>query len=107
MTPSIAQIQAVACQQFGVTMLDMLSDRRGKTCTRARHVAMWLARHTTFCSFPEIGRAFRRDHTTVMVACRAIDELREHDWRVAQLTAELREQLSTQYTQSPKLRVVA
>lgn len=41
---------------------------------------MYLARQMTTLSFPQIGRHFgNRDHTTVMHACRKIEELRALD----------------------------
>lgn len=47
---------------------DMLSHIRSPAVTRARHVAMYLARtHTTYSS-PDIGRVFGVDHTTVLAA---------------------------------------
>jgi chromosomal replication initiator protein len=47
---------------------------------RPRQVAMYLARKLTTRSLPEIGRRFGgRDHTTVLHACRRIEELREKD----------------------------
>jgi chromosomal replication initiator protein len=41
---------------------------------------MWLARELTQHSLPEIGEAFGgRDHTTVLHACRTINELRSKE----------------------------
>jgi len=71
--PSIAAIQAAVCAHFRVTHLDLLSRRRGRAISRPRQVGMWLARHTTPLSLPEIGREFQRDHTTVMHAVDRID----------------------------------
>ena len=34
---------------------------------------MWIARKRTPLSFPEIGREFERDHTTVMSACDKVE----------------------------------
>ncbi|HTI83041.1 MAG TPA: helix-turn-helix domain-containing protein, partial [Acetobacteraceae bacterium] len=52
--PSIAAIQAAVCAHFRVTHLDLLSRRRGRAISRPRQVGMWLARHTTPLSLPEI-----------------------------------------------------
>lgn len=71
--------QAV-CRHFGMTMMDILSVRRMQYIARARQIAMWLSRHTTHLSLPQIGRAFGgRDHTTIMHACSRIDELMRRD----------------------------
>ena len=63
---SIAFIQKLVCSGFGITELDLLSHRSGRTQAKPRQVGYWLARHATSASLPEIGRAFDRDHSTVM-----------------------------------------
>jgi chromosomal replication initiator protein len=72
---TIHDIQRIVAQRFGVTVLDLVSARRGREQARPRQVAMWLSRHTTLHSLPEIGRAFGdRDHSTVIQAIRRVDE---------------------------------
>merc|ERR1712173_37660 len=61
---------------------DILSKRRSRSVARPRQVAMALAKELTNHSLPELGNAFGgRDHTTVLHACRKIEQLREesHD----------------------------
>lgn len=48
--------------------------RRTEPLAGARHIAMYLLRTDLKMSLPEIGRALRRDHTTVIYACRKIEE---------------------------------
>lgn len=68
------------CRHFGMTLMDILSVRRMQHIARARQIAMWLSRHTTHLSLPQIGRAFGgRDHTTVLYACSRIDQLTQRD----------------------------
>jgi chromosomal replication initiator protein len=56
----------------------MLSKRRNRTVARPRQMAMSLAKELTQHSLPELGDFFGgRDHTTVIHACRKIDELKE------------------------------
>lgn len=79
-TPTICAIQTVVAEQFGMTVLDLLSRRGARAVARPRQVAMWVCRHTTLASLPEIGRAFGgRDHTTVMAAIARVDELMAAD----------------------------
>jgi chromosomal replication initiator protein len=67
----VADIQAAACAHFGVTLEELLSNRRTQRLAWARQVAMYLARELTSESFPSIGRHFGgRDHTTVLHAWR-------------------------------------
>ena len=52
--------------------------------TRPRQIAMYLAKHMTNRSLPEIGRRFGgRDHTTVMHGVRRIEELKTLDSQIA------------------------
>ena len=54
---------------------DLKGDRRQRTVARPRQLAMYLARTLLAHSYPEIGRACGRDHTTVIAACQRIQEL--------------------------------
>jgi chromosomal replication initiator protein len=68
-----AIVQAI-CNYFGVEAKDLMSGRRQRTISLARSVAMFLIRKTAKLSFPEIGqRMGRRNHSTVISACRRID----------------------------------
>jgi len=59
-------------------MSDLLSKKRNRSLARPRQVAMALSKELTNHSLPEIGDAFGgRDHTTVLHACRKVEELRE------------------------------
>jgi len=49
----------------GVTRNELLSARKPAKFVHARHIAMYLAREYTTLSFPQIGRAMNKDHTTV------------------------------------------
>jgi chromosomal replication initiator protein len=77
----IRSIQRAVAEHFGVTLLDLLSDRRAAKIARPRQVAMWIVRHSTPRSLPEIGRMFKRDHTTVIHALAQIDALMARDDR--------------------------
>jgi chromosomal replication initiator protein len=81
MSTTILQIQALVCVRHRLCARDLLSRRRSVRVARPRQVAMWLARHITPCSLPEIGRAFNRDHTTVMHAIDRVAELMRADTR--------------------------
>ena len=91
MTPSVADIQRAVCDTFGITMLDMVSDRRGHAVAHPRQVAMYLARHLTQLSLPAIGHHFgNRDHTTVMYACRVVEERIAKDRQLADVVGVIR-----------------
>ncbi len=68
---SVAEIQAAACDCFGVSSAELLSTSRTSRVAWPRQVAMYLARELTEESLPAIGRHFGgRDHTTVLHAWR-------------------------------------
>lgn len=70
---TIHEIQVAVALQCGVTLLDLLSERRGLAFARPRQVAMWLALHLTPRAITEIGRAFGRDHSTVLHGIGRVD----------------------------------
>ena len=55
----------------GVPVVTLLSKRRHNA--DERHIAMYLSVTMLGCSYPEVGRAFGRDHTTVMYAVRKLE----------------------------------
>ena len=74
----IDNIQKTAADYYNIRIGDMHSKRRTRSVARPRQVAMALAKELTNHSLPEIGDAFGgRDHTTVLHACRKVEELRE------------------------------
>ena len=74
---TLDNIQKTVADYFHVRVSDMLSKKRSRSIARPRQVAMSLAKQLTTHSLPEIGDAFGgRDHTTVLHACRKVQELR-------------------------------
>ncbi len=67
-------IQAVA-EYHHLKTSDLKGRRRHRDIARPRQVAMYLCRLSLDKSFPEIGRAFGKDHSTVISACRRVEEL--------------------------------
>ncbi|MDA8534833.1 chromosomal replication initiator protein DnaA [Pseudomonadales bacterium] len=74
----IDNIQKTVADYYKLRMSDLLSKKRNRSLARPRQVAMALSKELTNHSLPEIGDAFGgRDHTTVLHACRKVEELRE------------------------------
>jgi chromosomal replication initiator protein len=93
---TIENIQKTVAEYYKIRVADILSKRRNRSLARPRQLAMALCKELTNHSLPEIGDAFGgRDHTTVLHACRKINELRESDSRVAEDMANLLRTLST------------
>ena len=71
----IEVVQSEVCRYYGVTMDELLGDKRTRRIVGPRQVAMYLSRELTDASLPAIGRAFGgRDHTTVMYAVQKITD---------------------------------
>ncbi len=80
---TIENIQKTVAEYFKIRVADLLSKGRSRSITRPRQIAMALTKELTNHSLPEIGDAFGgRDHTTVLHACKKINELRKSDARV-------------------------
>ncbi|MDX1774989.1 MAG: chromosomal replication initiator protein DnaA [Desulfobulbales bacterium] len=67
-------IRDFVARQFKVTVSDLQSKSRKKTIAFPRQVSMYLARKYTDQALAEIGKAFNRDHSTVLHSIRVITE---------------------------------
>ncbi|MGD8483373.1 MAG: chromosomal replication initiator protein DnaA [Thioalkalispiraceae bacterium] len=93
---TIENIQKTVAEYFKIRVADLLSKRRNRSIARPRQVAMALCKELTNHSLPEIGDAFGgRDHTTVLHACRKVEELKETEQKVHEDYANLLRTLST------------
>jgi chromosomal replication initiator protein len=91
----IEDILRIVSRHYAVSKQDILSDRRHRSVVRPRQVGMYLAKHLTSRSLPEIGRRFgNRDHTTVLHAIRKIDREVGENPRLKDEIEELKRQLS-------------
>jgi chromosomal replication initiator protein len=70
----VEEIQERTAAAFGLTVEDLRSPTRAASVAWARQVAMYLARELTDATLPAIGKAFGRNHTTVMHACKRTAE---------------------------------
>jgi hypothetical protein len=89
----ISHIKHTVCGYYGIELSAMDSARREKRFTQPRQVAMFLAAEMTPNSLAEIGRRFKRDHTTVIHAIRAVEERMYADAEVLLDVEVLRERL--------------
>lgn len=92
---TVDNIQKVVAGYFKLRLADLLSKRRNRSLARPRQIAMALAKELTNNSLPEIGDAFGgRDHTTVLHACRKIEQLRKEDPKIEEDYVNLRRTLT-------------
>lgn len=66
-------------EAFGLRLEDMTARAQPQRIVRARHAVVWCAREVLKESFPRIGKALKRDHTTVMSSYRRAQALMERD----------------------------
>lgn len=71
---TVAAIIARASKVFGVPAISILSPNRDRHTVEARFAVMKVARDALGYSFPQIGTAMNRDHTTVMDGYRRAGE---------------------------------
>lgn len=78
-----ARVIEVCARRFGVKPEQITGKLRHKGIALARHVAMYIARHSLHrsdASYPQLGKAFaNRDHTTVLAAVRKVKRVAERD----------------------------
>ncbi len=79
---------------FGVKAGDMRSNRKHKVVALPRQVAMYLMRHMTNASYPDIGKRFGgRDHSTVMYGVKMIEKKIKDDVSLRNSVEALRKNL--------------
>ncbi len=76
---TIDNILSRVAKAFNVKLADIKSKKKHKFYSLPRQVAMYLARELTELSYPEIGAAFGKDHSTVIYASKKIEKALEQD----------------------------
>jgi chromosomal replication initiator protein len=80
-----AEIIKFVARHYGLKVSEIKSKSNAKQIAFPRQVAMWLCKHLTELSYPDIGRQFNdKHHSTVMYSVEKIDKLRETDTEFAQ-----------------------
>ena len=90
---SIESIQRTVASHFGVTMTDILSEKRNRGIAEPRMIAMFLCRELTKSSSNEVGSAFGRNHATVLHAEKKVQQLCEANEGVRRAISQIKRQL--------------
>ena len=90
---SLENIQSAVADYYRIKRTDLLAETRERRIVLPRQMAMYLCTELTDKSLIEIGKAFHRDHTTVMHARNRIAEKRRTDADVADDCRNLRREL--------------
>jgi len=81
-----------------VSIKDLYGDRKQKWVAEARMYVYWLAKEYTRFSLPRIGRAMRRDHSTILHGIKKINKLiEENDERAIALTKQMQKELDNRF----------
>jgi len=92
--PKIDTIKDITAKAYGVTKQDLESACRKRQYAQPRQYAMYLSRHLTKCSYPQIGRMFGdRDHTTVLFAYRKVSGIVKANEAMAEELRQLEQRI--------------
>jgi chromosomal replication initiator protein len=92
---TIESIQKSVAEQFGLRLVEIKAKNNSRSIVYPRQIAMYLAKHLTEASLPEIGRQFGgKHHTTVLHSVEKIEAVRKNDKDLNRLLNKLTEQLS-------------
>jgi chromosomal replication initiator protein len=99
----LADVEHAVCNLFGLPADELRSQKRQRSVSEPRMLAMYLSRRLTQAAYTEIGGYFGgRNHSTVMSAERKIGDLVKsqasvrisaQDWPMSELVATLEQQL--------------
>jgi chromosomal replication initiator protein len=91
---TIQQIQKLVASTYKLTIEELVSKNNARQISHPRQIAMYLCKHLTKHSYPEIGRAFGgKHHTTVIHSVEKIEALVATDETLQRLISELSESL--------------
>ena len=87
------EIVRVVAAHYGTTVTNLKSKSNAQTIAFPRQVAMYMCKHLTDLSYPEIGRIFNnKHHSTVMYSVEKIDEKMQNDPQFARVVEGLMKQ---------------
>ncbi len=87
------QILSIVAQVYGLERGLLIGKSRKKAITRPRNLALYLCRRHTEASYAALGRAFNRDHSTVMYGVDQVERGLGSDPKMAQELAFLEQRL--------------
>jgi len=94
-SPNINAVTKIVAKRFRLKVADLRSSSRRQQIVRARGTAMFLARKHTGLSLERVGEYFgKRDHTTVLHACRQTEERLASDPELRNAVNDITNQLN-------------
>lgn len=93
---SIGQIQKVVSEYFDMDVDTLQSKTRKRHIVQARQIAMYFSKKMTKSSLANIGKEIgKRDHATVLHACKTVDNLKSTDKSFNKYVEELQLKLKS------------
>ena len=80
----------VVAEHYEIAVADLLGKKRNKEIVMPRQVAMYVAREMAGMSYPDIGRAFDRDYTTVIHSYEKVKAELKKDTTLRGVISEIR-----------------
>jgi chromosomal replication initiator protein len=93
-------IQRTVAEHFDLRQSDILGKKRTKDVAWPRQIAMHLSRSMTAQSFPVLGKAFNRNHATILYACDQVEGKANADRGLRQTITILRDKVQKNCTKS-------
>lgn len=72
--PTVDRIIDAVCEHFGITKKDLIKKDRHRDIVFARQLAIYLIRFEAKLYVVEIGKIFKKDHTTVVYSTNQIND---------------------------------
>jgi len=92
---SLNQISDAVAKTHNLTEKQLIGKTRTMELVNARHIAMFLCRELTSSSLISIGNFFgKRDHSTVIHACKTVEEKIANDVGFAKNVNSIKNQLT-------------
>lgn len=71
---TVDEIKTYVSDFFGISVEDLMSQKRTKEISYARQLAMYICRNLLDLSLPKVGKSFDRDHSTALHAINKIEK---------------------------------
>lgn len=92
---TVEDVQRAVCNYFNISVTDLLGKNRSQKFSRPRHLAQYLCRKLTDFSFPDIAQKFGgKDHTSIIYACRKVEQASQRDSNTANVVNYLTKQIT-------------
>ncbi|MBN2497699.1 MAG: chromosomal replication initiator protein DnaA [Deltaproteobacteria bacterium] len=90
---NIEDVQKAVGSFFNVKLSELKGNRRHRSISRPRQIAMYICRNYLNSTYPDIGNRFNKDHSTAISAIRNVEKLIETDLSIREAIEAIKRQL--------------